>query len=216
MRIIRKNQKFDCLLQKESRCGHGEYAFTMIEIAIALAVIAIALVAIIGVFPSGLNIRRDNRTDTLIYNDARFFMEAIKGGARGLMNFSLFVDEINGRSATGMSPEEIIGQLSRPNAQNVAIVRSLAGTPSEMAMETKDMAFRYQLVCEVREFQNGSQYAASLQTNLYELKLTFIWPVLANGNIATPSRKQTFRTLISGRLVQETNVSGNTLWFFEN
>lgn len=193
-----------------------ERGFTMVEIAIALAVIAIALVAIIGVFPSGLNIRRDNRTDTLIFNDARFFMEAIKNGAHGLIDLNQFVDEVNGRNATGMTPEQIIGLLSRPNEPNVAIVRSLAGTPSEMAKETKDLAFRYQLISEVREFQSGTQYAASLQTNLYELKLTFRWPVRGDGSVVTnQATTRTFRTLVSGRLTQ-TNISGETLWFFEN
>jgi prepilin-type N-terminal cleavage/methylation domain-containing protein len=194
----------------------GERGFTMIEIAIALAVIAIALVAIIGVFPSGLNIKRDNRTDTLIFNDARFFMEAIKNGARGVMDLSQFVDAVNGRNAAGMTPEQIIGLLSRPNVPNVAIVRSLAGVPSEMTQETKDLAFRYMLISELREFQSGTQYSASLHTNLYELKLTFRWPVRGDGSVVTNSATtRTFRTLVSGRLIQ-TNVGGDTLWFFEN
>ncbi|MCX7872309.1 MAG: hypothetical protein N2487_03385 [Verrucomicrobiae bacterium] len=216
MRIFRKNNKFADAMLAIKDLGRREAAFTMIEIAIALAVIAIALVAIIGVFPSGLNIRKDNRTDTLIYNDARFYMEAIKNGARGLINFNQFVDEVNGRSAAGMTPEEIIGMLSRPNVPNAAIVRSLAGSPSEMATETKDLAFRYQLISEVREFQTGTQYAGALQTNLYELILTFRWPVKGNGVVITNSAtKRTFRTLVSGRLIQETNTSGETLWFFE-
>ncbi len=75
----------------------------MVEIAIALAVIGIALVAIIGVLPSGFNIGRDNRTDTRIYNDARFFIEAIKNGARGVNNLEQFVDEINGKEPPDLS-----------------------------------------------------------------------------------------------------------------
>jgi len=207
------------LTASDAPCGNktrGEGGFTMIEIAIALAVIAIALVAIIGVFPSGLNIKRDNRTDTLIFNDARFFMEAIKNGARGVMDLSQFVDEVNGRNAAGMTPEQIIGLLSRTNVPNVAIVRSLAGVPSEMTQETKDLAFRYMLISELREFQSGTQYSASLHTNLYELKLTFRWPVRGDGSVVTNSATtRTFRTLVSGRLIQ-TNVGGDTLWFFEN
>ena len=38
-------------------------AFTMIEIAICLAIIGIALVAIIGVLPLGMNVQRDNREE---------------------------------------------------------------------------------------------------------------------------------------------------------
>ena len=36
-------------------------AFTMVEIAICLAVIGFALVAIIGVLPIGMNVQKDNR-----------------------------------------------------------------------------------------------------------------------------------------------------------
>ena len=36
-------------------------AFTMVEIALALAIIGFALVAIIGVLPFGLNVQRQNR-----------------------------------------------------------------------------------------------------------------------------------------------------------
>ena len=39
-------------------------AFTMVEIAICLAIIGFALVAIIGVLPIGMNTQRDNREET--------------------------------------------------------------------------------------------------------------------------------------------------------
>ncbi len=59
-------------------------AFTMIEIAISLAVIAFAMVAIIGVLPIGMNTQKDNREETIINQDAVLLMEAICSGARGL------------------------------------------------------------------------------------------------------------------------------------
>jgi hypothetical protein len=55
----------------------------MVEIALCLGVIAIALVAIIGVMPTGLQVQRDNRQDTILNQDGRFFLEAIRSGARG-------------------------------------------------------------------------------------------------------------------------------------
>lgn len=211
MRLIKYiNLGFNSARQRATQSG-----FTMIEIAIALAVIGIALVAIIGVLPSGFNIRRDNRTDTLIYNDARFFIEAIKSGARGVANLDQYVDVINGRSATGLNSRDIIGMLSEPNRANVAIIRSLAGTPSEMAQETKDLAFRYQLTCELIGFPNGTDYSSSLETNLYELKLTFNYPVRGDGSVVDrSSNRKTFRTMISGNLIVETNASGEKLYFF--
>ena len=47
----------------------------MVEIAICLAVIGIALVSIIGVLPIGMNTQRDNREETIINQDATVFME---------------------------------------------------------------------------------------------------------------------------------------------
>jgi prepilin-type N-terminal cleavage/methylation domain-containing protein len=57
--------------------------FTMVEIAISLAIIGIALVGILAVLPSGLNVQRDNREGTIINQDSTVFMEAIRNGSRG-------------------------------------------------------------------------------------------------------------------------------------
>lgn len=58
-------------------------AFTMVEIAISLAVIGFALVAIIGVLPTGLGVQRENRERTLVDHDANFFYDAIRSGSKG-------------------------------------------------------------------------------------------------------------------------------------
>jgi prepilin-type N-terminal cleavage/methylation domain-containing protein len=59
----------------------AQSAFTMIEIAISLAVIGIALVAIIGVLPIGMNVQKDTREETVIDQDATVFIEALRSGA---------------------------------------------------------------------------------------------------------------------------------------
>lgn len=59
----------------------AQSAFTMVEIALSLAVIGIALVAIIGVLPIGMNVQKDNREETIINQDATVFIEAIRNGA---------------------------------------------------------------------------------------------------------------------------------------
>jgi type II secretory pathway pseudopilin PulG len=59
----------------------AQSAFTMVEIALSLAVIGIALVAIIGVLPIGMNVQKDNREETIVDQDATVFIEAIRGGA---------------------------------------------------------------------------------------------------------------------------------------
>ena len=63
----------------------------MVEIAICLAIIGIALVAIIGVLPAGLNVQKDNREETLIDQDATVFLENIRNGARGLDDLTNYV-----------------------------------------------------------------------------------------------------------------------------
>src|SRR6266850_1734300 len=66
-------------------------AFTMIEIAICLAVIGFALAAIIGVLPLGMNVQRENREGTVINQDATIFLEAISKGARGMDDLTNYV-----------------------------------------------------------------------------------------------------------------------------
>ncbi len=55
----------------------------MVEIALALGVIAFALVAIIGVLPVGMSVQKDNRESTLINFDANYLMNAITSGSIG-------------------------------------------------------------------------------------------------------------------------------------
>jgi type II secretory pathway pseudopilin PulG len=68
--------------------------FTMVEIAISLAIIGLALVAILGVLPLGINVQRDNREETLIDQDATVFIANIGQGARGLDDLTNYVYEI--------------------------------------------------------------------------------------------------------------------------
>jgi len=65
--------------------------FTMVEIAISLAVIGIALVSIIGVLPIGMHTQRDNRQETIINQDATMLMEAIRNGAQGRDDLNNYV-----------------------------------------------------------------------------------------------------------------------------
>ncbi|MGA2853572.1 MAG: type II secretion system protein [Verrucomicrobiota bacterium] len=65
--------------------------FTMVEIAISLAIIGFALVAIIAALPLGMRMQRDNRETTVINQDATIFLEAIRGGSRGLDDLTNYV-----------------------------------------------------------------------------------------------------------------------------
>src|SRR5215831_5753303 len=57
-------------------------AFTLIEIAICLAVIGFALVAIIGILPMGMQVQKDNRQETLIREDATMWLDFIRNGTK--------------------------------------------------------------------------------------------------------------------------------------
>lgn len=69
-------------------------AFTMIEIAISIAIIGFALVAIIGVLPRGLDVQKNNRGDTVINQDGPYFLEAIRSGAEHLDYLTNHVESI--------------------------------------------------------------------------------------------------------------------------
>ncbi len=56
-------------------------AFTMVEIALSLAVIGFALVAIIGILPAGMSVQKDNREETIINFDAALLMDTLRSGA---------------------------------------------------------------------------------------------------------------------------------------
>ena len=50
----------------------------MVEIALCIAIVAIAMVAIMGVMPTGLNVQKQNREDTIIDQEAQILLDAIR------------------------------------------------------------------------------------------------------------------------------------------
>ena len=69
-------------------------AFTMIEIAMALAIIGFALVAIIGVLPQGVEVQKNNRRETIINQDASFYIDALRGGKQRLDDLTNYIATI--------------------------------------------------------------------------------------------------------------------------
>src|ERR1051325_1910066 len=110
------------------RLSYPQRAFTMIEIAFSLALVACALVAIMGVLPTGMTVQRDNREDTLINNDAMFWTETLRSGSRGIDDLTNYVEEIVvsnqvnflrvtnawGPGTQIFTGEQIVGLLSTP------------------------------------------------------------------------------------------------------
>src|SRR5437660_5518368 len=82
----------------DSTIQRAQSAFTMIEIAISLAVIAFALVAIIGILPTGMQVQKDNRQETIVNLDATIFLNAIRNGALGVDDLTNYVYAITNYS----------------------------------------------------------------------------------------------------------------------
>lgn len=148
--------------------------FTMVEIAFSLAIVAFALVAIMGVLPTGMTVQKDNREDTIINNDAAFWIEAIRSGSKGLDDLTNYVEEIridSGKSVFRItnsfdaqsqivSGQQIIGLLTTPKYVKVsdtetvtnivtARVRAINGPAIEKGNPKNEFTFRYELRSEV-------------------------------------------------------------------
>jgi type II secretory pathway pseudopilin PulG len=144
--------------------------FTMIEIAIALGVIGFALVAIIGILPMGLEVQRDNRSETIINQDATFWMDAIRSGAQGLEDLTNWVDSVtlfensppnpptdfyfgagsiaNGRFSSGYDIISLLTTAVRFGDTNVqAIVTAFSGSAAEKDLDQnkRELSFKYRL-----------------------------------------------------------------------
>ena len=112
----------------------------MIEIAIALGVIAFALVAIIGVLPVGLNVQRESHQDTIIGGDGPFFLEVIRNGgptnaygaSTSLDFLTNYVESIVISNMTGTATNVVYytNNASSPNyLTNGAMILGLLTTP---------------------------------------------------------------------------------------
>jgi type II secretory pathway pseudopilin PulG len=192
------------------RCRHNA-AFTMIEIAIAIGVIAFALIAIIGVLPTGMQVQRDNRQDTIINQDGAYLLDAIRTSAQGVIDLAQFAEIIDGMPAAGMNSAEIISRIAEPDSvgPRTNVFRAITGPATQRSDPGAGVpTFRYLLLSDVRPVWSlHTNVPVELQTahwtnvveNTYEVRLVFLWPLLPNSaNIADASHKQVFRTLISG------------------
>jgi hypothetical protein len=238
----------------------------MVEIAISLAVIGFALVAIIGILPTGMNVQKENRQETVINQDMTVWMNAIRNGSKGLDDLTNYVMAITNSVTTfaydgngnlipngsaqyaytstnstfngvASAPQffltngsRIVGLLSTPRMVAfttppngviggfysnyvVASVRSMSGAASEkppqINPDVQDLGLSYRLISEVTPYQDYDTnwlrtdpafgaYSTNLQANLYNLRLTFRWPLFADGSAG--NNRQVFRTMVGGRL----------------
>jgi type II secretory pathway pseudopilin PulG len=204
--------------------------FTMVEIAICLAVIGFALVAIIGVLPLGIQVQSDNRQEAIINHDGAYFLDAIRKGAPA-EDLSNYVEEISITYSNGVNlvtntanvfrdNHQIIGMLSYPHAvKTEAIVRALSGAASEKGEYNNDLAFKYRMTAIIRPLNSlnpelvlepeGAKPPYTLydwqssrgDTNLiHDVRLMFRYPLTFSGKTGTG--RKVFRAMVSGRMNQ--------------
>lgn len=260
--------------------GRKVRAFTMVEIALSLAIIGFALVAIIGVLPAGMSVQKDNREQTIINLDAAYLLDAIRSGPLGQDNLTNYIVSITQNSylyqgglplgpggLTGLIPStthtyiftnnqtiidgvlsgpcltngfNIVGLLSMPkyafffpipgrlgllSNSVTAVFRAINGPAVDQgsSQASKDFAFQYQVTIEIvpsaesaylgtganwvnvtapnfinipNPSSGNDLFAQNLQNNLFDIRLTFRWPVLGNGQLG--GGKQVFRSSVAG------------------
>jgi len=176
--------------------GRGIAAFTMIEIALCLAVVGIALVSILGVMPTGLEVQKDNREDTIINLDGELLLEALKSGGTGfdfLTNHVRYIrHDYVGTSSSQVfdqfnSGREILGLMSYPAYEMVnnlvaplritARLNSISGSAVLKGTGESDKDFDLNYMVSVELFpaqlyslQQTNFLASNLQSDEIELR----------------------------------------------
>ncbi len=143
----------------------------MVELAICIAVVGFALVAILGVLPTGFDVQRRNLENTIIHQEGNLWLEALRSGAQGLDYLTNHVDAI-AIAGTPLTPprafdgtngfrtgREIVGLLTQPALLDTgrierihprpvtAFVRALTGSAGDKTPRN-DFAFTYRLTVE--------------------------------------------------------------------
>ena len=213
-------------------------AFTMVEVALSLAIVAFALVAIIGVMPFGMDVRKKNREDTIISQDVATIMEAIRGGASSsnMPALKAAFMQISGPTqpiaGTNYTTADIISRLCIPrwdtaSATNLvrAYFRAMSGNLGDVSgTNISSVVFSYVVTAAVTNYTrvspavplySATNYYYYTTNNLYEVKLTFQWPAFEPppGQFPTNFGEGflVVRTLVSGELM--TNGTGG--YFFQ-
>ena len=158
----------------------GRRGFTLLVIAVSLAVIGFAIVAVLGVLPTALNVQRDTRERTVVLQDANYFMEAVRRGAQGTNDLVSYVERMWDVSLQGGSikslelasasfprDQDVLQLLSEANYSSptnssdthlytVALVRSLSGSAAEKGPNAVGdrIAFKYLIKSEVVPVQS--------------------------------------------------------------
>ncbi|MEW6303611.1 MAG: hypothetical protein AB1705_09085 [Verrucomicrobiota bacterium] len=219
----------------DRRLRRSSVAFTMIEVALCLAIIAFALVAIIGILPTGMQVQKDNREETIIGQEGAFLLDALRSGQTNLDSLSnnlVYLEQYTnkvpmvtnyGPSFTGTTGEltayQIVGILSTPKYPTNGIVTNYytrakflanSGPLAERATTNRDLSFTYLLETEIVPYMVPTNLAL-VETNLAMNLTNNLYDVRLTlswpvlPNNTVGNSVQVFRTLVAGELTPDTN-----------
>jgi type II secretory pathway pseudopilin PulG len=184
-------------VRRLARRIRSQSAFTMVEIAISLAVIGFALVAIIGILPTGMQVQRENREETIIAQDASVIMSALKSGAQGVDDLTNYITAITNYVTkyydAGKSPPPYqLGYTVANSTQNGALttpqypitngfrIVGLLGTPRYIPfVEGKNTGFYSNYVVAWFHSMSGAASEVFPQTNQTILDLGLNYRVVS-------------------------------------
>lgn len=204
-------------------------AFTMVEIAISLAVVGFALVAIIGVLPRGLNAQRDNRTESTINLDAQYWMDALRNSARGADELTNYVKRVTVGSTTNRNGvdfttgKEIIGLIIAGLTDPSSVIQvdsvAMSGSAVEKTGPDAELGFAYRMIVSITRANNfliSTNNApvpgdmGRLAGNLYNVHLEFQWPlIIGTGHVG--NGRQVYNGIVQAG--QELDTDPRLLFF---
>jgi type II secretory pathway pseudopilin PulG len=172
--------------------------FTIIEIALCLAIIGFALVAIIAVLPRGLNVQKKNRQETIIGQDAESWMNMLGNGALSSDDLTNYVLNITNQwtiyqnGVTNSSGSDWYTQTGSSVSPAMALtngsrILGLLGMPKRISPpfgRTGDYQSNY-VIAYVRAF-SGPEVDKAPQTNTTILGDAFIYRMIVENYSYVP------------------------------
>lgn len=126
--------------------------FTMIEIALSLAIIGFALVAIIGILPYGMGVQRENTEETIINHDTTVLLDGICNGQQGL-------DDLTNYVACITNFQQVFDALGKP--------ASITPTPRALWYTTTNSGIGSVVMAPEFPLTNGNRIVGLLTTPKY-------------------------------------------------
>ena len=152
-------------------------AFTMVEIAICLAIVAFAMIVIMGVLPAGMLVQKSNREDTVINLEGQYFLEAIRGGAKGTPELLQAIDWVMITNSLNLPTNSLQKQLryvqSDFDANNISALIGLLSTP-KYQVDPNGRVITNTVLAKFRSF-NGS--AVERDASLRDFTFSYLMSV---------------------------------------